>query len=290
MDWEAPAIILDARPYGEADAIATVMTETHGAHRGLARGAQSRSRAALWQQGNLVQVRWVGRLSDQLGSFSAELIHPAAALVLDDALALSMLTASCAVAEGALPERQPYPAAFDALLHLLARLPQAGGQMAELIRWELLLLRDLGYGLDLSACAVLGATTLGAAGKIAYVSPRTGRAVSEEGAGAWKERLLPLPAFLTGTGQNAAGSPGEWADGLRLTGHFLARDVFGLRHRPLPAARVALYDRVANMARTETTAPARTETTAPARTETTAPARTETTAPARAEPGNSADA
>ena len=249
MDWEAPAIILDARPYGEADAVATVMTETHGAHRGLARGAQSRSRAALWQQGNLVQVRWVGRLADQLGSFSAELIHPAAALVLDDALALSMLTASCAVAEGALPERQPYPAAFDSLLHLLARLPQAGGQMAELIRWELLLLRDLGYGLDLSACAVLGPMALGAAGKIAYVSPRTGRAVSAEAAGAWKDRLLPLPAFLSDGGP---GSPAEWADGLRLTGHFLGRDVFGLQHKPLPAARVALYDRVCALSRTDT--------------------------------------
>ena len=239
MDWEAPAIILDARPYGEADAVATVMTEEHGAHRGLARGAQSRSRAALWQQGNLVQVRWVGRLSDQLGSFSAELIHPAAALVLDDALALSMLTASCAVAEGALPERQPYPAAFDGLLHLLARLPQAEQQLAELVRWEVQLLRDLGYGLDLSVCAVTGGTT-----QLEYVSPRSGRAVCAEAAGTWKERLLPLPAFL-GPGNGGPGDPAQWADGLRLTGHFLARDVFGLRHKPLPAARVALYDRIA---------------------------------------------
>jgi len=234
MEWEAPAIILDARPYGEADAVATVFTEEHGAHRGLARGAQSRTRAALWQQGNLVQIRWVGRLSDQLGSFSAELIHPAAALVLDDPLALSMLTASCAVAEGALPERQPYPAAFDALLHLLARLPQAERQLAALIRWELLLLRDLGYGLDLAAPS--------GNAPLAYVSPRTGRAVTAEAAGTWKERLLPLPAFLI----NATnGTPAEWAEGLRLTGHFLARDVFGLRHKPLPAARVALYDRIA---------------------------------------------
>jgi len=237
MDWEAPAIILDARPYGEADAIATVMTEPHGAHRGLARGAQSRTRAALWQQGNLIQLRWVGRLPDQLGSFTAELIHPAAALVLDDALALSMLTSACAVAEGALPERHPYPAIFDTLLHLLARLPQAERQLAELIRWETLLLRDLGYGLDLSFCAVTGTTE-----NLAYVSPRTGRAVSREAAGQWKERLLPLPPFLL---HPTEGSPAEWSDGLRLTAHFLTRDVFGLQHKPLPHARVALYDRVA---------------------------------------------
>lgn len=236
MDWEAPAIILDARPYGEADAVATVMTEAHGAHRGLARGAQSRSRAALWQPGNLIQVRWIGRLSDQLGSFTAELIHPAAALVLDDALALSMLTSLCAVAEGALPERHPTPAVFDTLLHILARLPRPETQMAELIRWELLLLRDLGYGLDLSCCAVTGT-----AENLTHVSPRTGRAVSAEGAAQWKDRLLPLPAFLT---NDTEASPTDWAAGLRLTGHFLARDVFALLHKPLPPARVALYDRI----------------------------------------------
>ena len=84
MEWDAPAIVLDARPYGEGDAIATVMTEEHGAHRGLARGGGARGRTAIWQPGNLVQVRWVARLADQLGSFSAELVHPGAALAMDD--------------------------------------------------------------------------------------------------------------------------------------------------------------------------------------------------------------
>jgi DNA repair protein RecO (recombination protein O) len=101
MDWEAPGIVLDARPYGEGDAIATVMTAEHGAHRGLARGGSARGRTAIWQPGNLVQVRWVARLAEQLGTFSAELVHPAAALAMDDALALAMLSAACAVAEGA---------------------------------------------------------------------------------------------------------------------------------------------------------------------------------------------
>ena len=124
MEWEAPGIVLDVRVFGEGDAVATVMTEEHGAHRGLARGAQSRARAGLWQPGNLVQVRWVGRLSDQLGTFSAEMVHPAAALALDDAMALGMLSAACTVAEGALPEREAHPRVFDGLLHLLARLPR----------------------------------------------------------------------------------------------------------------------------------------------------------------------
>src|SRR5271156_3228866 len=103
MDWDAPAIVLDARPYGEGDAVAGVMTEVHGLHRGLARGGGARTGAAIWQPGNLVQARWVARLTEQLGSFSAELVHPAAALAMDDALPLAMLSAVCAVAEGGLP-------------------------------------------------------------------------------------------------------------------------------------------------------------------------------------------
>jgi DNA repair protein RecO (recombination protein O) len=240
MEWDAPAIVLDARPYGEGDAIATVLTEEHGAHRGLARGGAARSQTATWQRGNLVQVRWVARLADQLGSFTAELVHPGAALAMDDPLALAMLSASCAVAEGALPEREPHPRVFDGLLHLIARLPEGSVMLVDLIRWETVLLADLGYGLDLTSCAVTGE----AAG-LAFVSPKTGRAVTEAGAGTWSSRLLRLPSFLVG-GTEAA--PVDWRDGLRLTGHFLERDAFGHHHRPLPAARQMLYDRVAALA------------------------------------------
>jgi DNA repair protein RecO (recombination protein O) len=240
MDWDAPAIVLEARPFGEGDAVATVMTAAHGAHRGLARGGLSRARAGTWQPGNIVQARWVARLADQLGSLTAELVHPAAALALDDALALAMLRAACAVAEGALPEREPHPRAFAGLLHLLAHLAQGPTLLADQIRWESALLADLGYGLDVSTCAITGGHD-----GLAFVSPRTGRAVSAAAAGAWPPRLLKLPALLL---RDEAGGPADWRDGLRLTGHFLARDAFGTRHRPLPAARLALYDRVAALA------------------------------------------
>jgi DNA repair protein RecO (recombination protein O) len=244
MDWDAPAIVLDARPYGEGDAVAGVMTEAHGLHRGLARGGAGRAGAPIWQPGNLVQVHWVARLAEQLGSFSAELIHPAAALALDDPLALAMLSAACAVAEGALPEREPHPRVFHGLLGFIARLSQDPAMLADLVRWETLLLADLGYGLDLSVCAVTG-TTAG----LAYVSPRTGRAVTAAAAGDWTGRLLRLPGFLVGANTSAAA---DWRDGLALTGHFLARDAFGHLHRPLPAARRMLYDRVAALAESET--------------------------------------
>jgi DNA repair protein RecO (recombination protein O) len=240
MDWDAPAIVLDARPYGEGDAVATVMTEEHGLHRGLARGGGSRAQAALWQPGNLAQVRWVARLTDQLGSFSAEMIHPGAASVMDDALALAMLASVCAVAEGALPEREQHTRVFHGLVHLVARLPLGAAMLNDLILWETLLLAELGYGLDLTTCAVTGATT-----GLAFVSPRTGRAVTEAAAGVWKSRLLRLPCFLAG---GTTATAADWRDGLALTGHFLARDTFGAQHRPLPQARRMLYDRVAALA------------------------------------------
>jgi DNA repair protein RecO (recombination protein O) len=240
MEWEAPTIVLDARPYGEGDAVATVMSEIHGLHRGLARGGASRTKSAIWQAGNLVQVRWTARLTDQLGSFTGELIHPGAAQVMDDALGLAMLTSLCAVAEGALPERQPHPRIFAGLLGLIPRLPLGETQLTAVVLWELAVLSDLGYGLDLSACAVTGRIE-----GLSYVSPRTGRAVTQEGAGIWPARLLPLPGFIA---DRAPADAAAWRDGLRLTGHFLARDAFGHQHRPLPRARQMLYDRVSVMA------------------------------------------
>jgi DNA repair protein RecO (recombination protein O) len=245
MEWDAPSIILDVRPYGEGDALATVMTETHGLYRGLAKGGASRTKAGSWQPGNMMQVQWTARLSDQLGTFTGELIHAGAAHAMQDAMSLAMLTAICSVAEGALPEREPLPRIFDGLLHLIPRLPLGDSQLTELIQWELTVLSDLGYGLDLTTCAVTGRTD-----NLTHVSPKTGRAVTEDGAGAWAARLLPLPAFLTGPTPPDAQA---WRDGLRLTGHFLARDAFGHQHRPLPQARRMLYDRVSAQAEQDDT-------------------------------------
>jgi DNA repair protein RecO (recombination protein O) len=245
MEWDAPAIILDARPYSEADTIATVMTADHGLYRGLAKGGAARANAALWQMGNFAQVRWTARLQDQLGAFRAELIHPNATHVMDDPLALAMLTAVCATALGALPEREPHPAVFAGLLQLIAHLPHGAEMLPDLIKWETVLLAELGYGLDLASCAVTGATT-----GLTHVSPRTGRAVSREAAEPYEGKLLKLPSFLIGG--NIA-TPEDLRNGLRLTGHFLARDAFGLRHRPLPQARLMLYDRVAALADSDAT-------------------------------------
>lgn len=242
MEWEAPAIVLDVRPYGEGGALVTVLTEEHGPYRALARGGGARSQLSLWQQGNLVQARWVARLADQLGSVSAELVHAGAAASMDDPLALAVLSSACAVAESALPEREPHPRAFAGLISLIASLGPDADMLPDLVRWETVLLAELGYGLDLATCAVTGATA-----GLSYVSPRTGRAVARDAAGIWAGRLLPLPGFLAGSIRS---DPADWRDGLRLTGHFLARDAFGQHHRPVPEARLMLYDRVAALADT----------------------------------------
>jgi DNA repair protein RecO (recombination protein O) len=240
MEWQAPAVVLDARPHGEGGAVVTLLTEAHGRHAGLAKGGASRGQAALWQPGNLIEARWVARLADQLGALSGELVHAAAALAMEEPLALAILRSATAVAEGALPEREAHPRVFHGLVALVATLARdARLAMPELVRWEAELLADLGYGLDLSRCAISGATE-----DLAFVSPRTGRAVAQAAAGEWRERLLPLPRFLLGQGPSG---PAEWLAGLRLTGHFLARDVFGVHHRPLPAARERLVDQVAGL-------------------------------------------
>jgi DNA repair protein RecO (recombination protein O) len=234
MDWQEPAIVLEATPYGEGDALVTVLTAAYGAWRGLAKGGAARGKSAIWQPGNLVAARWAARLADQLGHFTAELVHPAAALAMNDRLNLAILNAACATAAGALPEREPHPACFTGLARLLAGIDIPGIPLPALILWELDLLRELGFGLDFTRSAIAGDND-----RLAYVSPRTGRAVSLSAAGDWADRLLRLPDFLLG---NTEPDLPACRDGLHLTGHFLARDAFGTRHRPLPPARTRLYD------------------------------------------------
>jgi DNA repair protein RecO (recombination protein O) len=238
MEWQEPAAVLDVVPYGEGDALITVLTAGLGAWRGLAKGGNSRGKTSLWQPGNLVSARWVARHEDQLGSLTGELVHPGAAMAMDDRVSLAVLNAACALAAGALPEREPHPSAFAGLARLLAGIGIAGAALPGLVLWELDLLRELGFGLDFSASALAGDND-----RLAFVSPRTGRAVSLSGAGEWVDRLLKLPAFLL---DGADPDLAEAFDGLTLTGHFLARDVFGARHRPLPPARERLYNLIAD--------------------------------------------
>lgn len=230
MEWEGPGIVLDTSPFGEGGLLATVLAEP-GLWRGLAKGGAARRNAGTWQRGNILSLRWMARGEAQLGAFTAELVRPTAALAMPRARSLAVLNAACALAAGALAEREAAPRSLAALLRLFAGIDLDDFALPEFCRFELALLTELGFGLDLSGG--------GGNDALAYVSPRTGRAVSLSAAGQWVDRLLPLPGFLLG---DAPASLEDCLAALRLTGHFLARDVFGARHRPLPPARALLYD------------------------------------------------
>ncbi len=229
MEWTDDGIVLKARKHGETDAIVTLFTRSHGRHLGIVHGGAGRRRRGTHQPGNLVRARWRARLSEQLGWWSAELERSFACLSLDDPTSLAALSSACAVAETALPERTPHPRAYAGLLAFLESL-STGEWPAAYVRWEVQLLAELGYGLDLSACAATGQAT-----DLRYVSPKSGRAVSAAAGEAYAERLLPLPAFLTQGGSSR--DFGAIRDGLLLTGHFLASHVFTGGAHPEPAAR-----------------------------------------------------
>ncbi|MBK8175686.1 MAG: DNA repair protein RecO [Rhodospirillales bacterium] len=238
MEWSGEAIVLSARPHGDTAAIASLLTRAHGRHAGLVRGGVSRRARGTLQAGNRVVARWRGRLVDQLGALDCELGHSLAPAVLTDRLRLAAVVSACAITEEALPEREPFPELFAALDALLEGVETDGDWACAYVRWEAFLLGKLGYGLDLSRCALTGATD-----GLAFVSPRTGRAVTATAGAAWRERLLPLPAFLVEPA--SAASIADVASGLALTGSFLRRFVFGDRVQGLPAARGRLVQELA---------------------------------------------
>lgn len=240
MEWTDEGIVLAARKHGESAAILQLLTRAHGRHAGLVHGgAGARTRGAL-QPGNRLQVTWRARLADHLGSYSCEQLHSGAATLLDDPLRLAALASACAIAELSLPEREPHPAIFAALTALVAALESSeriAGWGRAVVAWEMGLLGELGFGLDLTKCAATGRND-----ELAFVSPRTGRAVSLSAGEAYRDRLLALPAFLVDN--TAAPSESDIADALALTGHFLERHVFAALHRAPPASRSHFVDRL----------------------------------------------
>lgn len=233
MEWLDEGVVLSVRPLGETAVVASLLTHDHGRHTGLVRGGAGRRARGMLQPGNKVRCQWRGRLSEQLGAFTCELAAPPASSTLEDAVRLAALVAACAVLDTALPEREPLPAQYENLLTLLGALAHDPSWPVTYVRWEASLLADLGFGLDLASCALTGATR-----DLAFVSPRTGRAVSAGAGAAWRQRLLTLPAFLVDPSAAAAAS--DIAAGLTLTGHFLSRYVYREQGGEPPAARERL--------------------------------------------------
>jgi DNA repair protein RecO (recombination protein O) len=237
IEWRDEGVVLGARSLGERDVVLSVMTFGHGRHSGLVRGGAGKRLGGLLQAGNRLEVVWSARLEGHLGAFQVEPVRLHAARVMGDGLALLGLGAAVGLVEVAAPEREPHGLLYAALLRLVEELgpAQSGSELGWLetyVRFELVLLAELGFALDLETCAVSGVTA-----GLGYVSPRTGRAVSVEAAGELAPRLLPLPGFLTGASE---ADDVAIAQGLRLAGHFIGRHILEPMDRMMPVARERL--------------------------------------------------
>jgi DNA repair protein RecO (recombination protein O) len=216
MEWTDDGIVLGMRRHGEANAILEVMTQGHGRHLGLVRGGGGSRMRPLLQPGNTVQVTWRARLDEHLGNYTVEplRLHGASQLAASHVVyGVTHLAALCRL----LPERDPHPDVHDWLAAMLERLDDPASAAAEMVHFELRMLAELGFGLDLESCAATGT-----ADNLDYVSPRSGRAVSRLAAEPWLDRLFRLPAFLA---NQVTPSLDDIADGSALTGFFLARRV-----------------------------------------------------------------
>ena len=244
MDWTEQGIVLSARKHGENAAIVTLLTEPHGCHAGLVRGGSGKRLRGVLQPGNIVVAHWRGRLAEHLGSYTCELASgervgggATASQFFDDPLRLAALSSACAITEQSLPEREAHPPIYHGLMVLLDNL-DAQDWASAYVKWEMGLLGELGFGMDLQNCAATGSLK-----NLNYVSPKSGRAVCEEAAEPYRHLLLPLPEFLKTPG--ACGDKEEILQGLALTGYFLEHHVLVQRsHQSLPTARRRLIEKL----------------------------------------------
>jgi DNA repair protein RecO (recombination protein O) len=240
MEWTDDGIVLGVRRHGESSAIVEILTRSHGRHLGLVRGGAGSRMRPLLQPGNSVNALWRARLDEHLGTYVLEGTRMRAASLLASSHATYGVTHLAALAR-LLPERDPHEGIFAMLERTLDDFDHAGGAAIHLIRFELAMLTELGFGLDLSACAATGAT-----GDLIYVSPKSGGAVSRQAGEPWRDRLLPLPPFLRATGdEQNCWSEQDLLDGFELTGRFLLRHVLEPRGQGHSDARAGFINAVA---------------------------------------------
>ncbi|MEM8538178.1 MAG: DNA repair protein RecO [Pseudomonadota bacterium] len=238
ITWQDEGVVLATRPHGETSVIVEVFSENHGRHAGVVRGGTSRKVAPTLQPGGQIAVTWKARLEEHLGSFTVEPLRSRAAAAMGDRMSLAGLNAVCGLLAQVLPEREAHGALYARTVNLLDLLGQSDIWPLAYLRWEQALLEEMGYALDLSACAVTGAVD-----GLVYVSPKSGRAVSQAGAGDWADRLLPLPPVLAGQGE---ARDADIRTALETTGYFIAnRLVSAVGDKPVTPARQRLLDTLA---------------------------------------------
>jgi len=233
MEWRDEGVVIGVRAHGETSAIVEILTAEHGRSLGMVKGGRSRHMRPVLQPGNLVMVTWRARLEEHLGAYQIEGLNLRAGLILAQPFRLAGMNTLTALAQ-VLPEREPHPKLYHAAHVVLSAMDDDSVWPALLVRWEMGLLDELGFGLDLSRCAATGQLD-----DLAFVSPRSGRAVSSAAGAPYREKLFQLPAFLNGSEQLSAA---DVLDGFKLTGFFLERHVFGPRQIALPPSRAWLCD------------------------------------------------
>ena len=231
--------MLSARPHGESGAVLSILTENYGRHAGYVRGAHSSRQRGVVEPGNLVGIRWASRVADQLGTFTLEQEHNLATASMDDPLKLTALMAACALCDEALPERESHPGLFYGLKTLLENMEGELWGVTYII-WEIALLRELGFALNLTRCAANGDPET-----LEWVSPKSGHAISRAAGEPYKDKLLPLPAFLKPERGDA--SDEEVFKGLQMTAHFLEHWVFNHHTRGIPAQRLHFQERLGKL-------------------------------------------
>ncbi|HEY8191903.1 MAG TPA: DNA repair protein RecO [Alphaproteobacteria bacterium] len=235
--WQDQGIVLSARPHGESGAIVSILTENYGRSAGYIRGAQSSRQRGIIEPGSLVGARWSARSEGQLGTFTLEQDRNMAAGIMDDPLPLAAMLSACALCDAALPEREAHPGLFHGMIALMESL---GTDIwgAAYIMWEIALMRELGFALDLSRCAANGDPMT-----IEWVSPKSGHAVSLAAGEPYKDKLLPLPAFLKPVRGGADDE--EVMKGLRMTSYFLEHWIFNHHTKGIPEQRLRFQERFA---------------------------------------------
>lgn len=236
MEWRDDGIIIGARRHGETSLILEVMTRRHGRHLGLVRGGRGKRMQPLLQPGNAVEVTWRARLDEHLGSYAVETTRLRAAELMGAPATLHGLNLVAALLR-LLAEREPHETLFEAAREVLERLDEDVAP-ALLVRFEVAILAESGFGIDLDQCAATGSRD-----DLIYVSPKTARAVSRGAGDPYKDRLLPLPAFLRGDDMQPVPLE-DVRDGFALTGFFLTRDIYAPRGLTLPEARDAYLARL----------------------------------------------
>ncbi len=238
MEWRDHGILLSLRRHGETSVVIDVFTREHGRHAGVVRGGAGRKLGPVLQPGAQLDLTWRARLSDQLGSYSVEPLRSPTYTAISDRVALAGLNTVCALLAFCLPDREAHAELYENTEFLLDLLEHPEVWPLAYVKWEMQMLEEMGFALDLSACAVTGATQ-----DLIYVSPKSGRAVSRKGAGEWADRLLPLPPCMLGEG---TGPDHEVAEAFRTTGHFLHHRLApAVGDAPLPEARQRFLDRFA---------------------------------------------